>query len=98
MTSRRYFVFPFRFSAQRFFIKSESFFRPAAVKWLPRFCFLPELCGRPADPTLLTLEAVWLPALAFLAVLFISAYLRFIASEIFLRAAALIVFFLGGAV
>jgi len=48
-----YFVFPLRLSAQRFFIRSESFFRPAAVK-RSRFCFLPELCVGPTDSDLRT--------------------------------------------
>src|SRR3989442_10651491 len=82
-----YFVFPFRFSAQRLFIRSDSFLRPAAVRRFPPFCFLPELCFAPT-------EAAWLGSPAF----FISAYLRFIASEIFLLAAALILFFLGAVV
>src|SRR5207244_10963265 len=42
-----YFVFPFRFSAQRFFIRSDSFFRPAAVRRFPPFCLAPELCLGP---------------------------------------------------
>ena len=76
-----YFVFSLRRAAQRFFMRSDSFLRPAAVKRLP-----------PRSGAALTLAV----ALAMLAALFIAAYLRFMASEIFLLAAALILrFFLG---
>ena len=73
-----YFVFPLRRSAQRFFMRSDSLLRPAGVKRLP-----------PGAGALLTFAG----ALAVVAALFIAAYLRFMASEIFLRAAALMVFF-----
>ena len=64
-----FFAAALRRSAQRFFIRSDSLLRPAAVRWLPALCRLPELS---------------------------SAYLRFMASEIFFLAAALILLVLGG--
>ena len=68
-----YFVFPLRRSAQRLFIRSDSFLRPAAVKRLPLRSGALLAVGSP---------------LAVFAALFTAAYLRFMASEIFLRAAA----------
>jgi len=57
------------FAAQRAFVISDSFLRPAAVKPLGRFCVTGcRLCRR----------------------LFLAACLRFMASEIFCRASALI--------
>jgi hypothetical protein len=66
-----YFVFPLRRSAQRFFMRSDSFLRPAAVKRLPLRSGALLAVGSP---------------LAVFAALFIAAYLRFMASEIFFLA------------